>query len=132
MSKLRLVQAIGSWFFVMALSFFVVIGSVAVHEIGHGLMGTYAGCEVQNIVLYSHGFNPATNIKCENDFNQVLVALSGMGLNILFGVIFLFANRPIMNNIAYMFFGFGPQLPWYRQMFKRLFPVFYSVHMSRK
>lgn len=107
MDDFNINKAIGLWFFIIALSTFVVLGSVAVHEIGHALVGAAAGCKVQHITLYAPGANPTTAIECNNTFNHVLVSLAGMGLNILFGIFFLFTNKKIMNNIAYMFFGFG-------------------------
>ncbi|MEA2037195.1 MAG: M50 family metallopeptidase [Nanoarchaeota archaeon] len=107
MADFNIGNAVKLWFFVIALSFFVIIGSVAVHEIGHGLVGAAFGCEVESVVLYSPGESPGANIRCDDDFSHIFVALAGISFNILFGILFLFSETPLMNKVAYMFFGFG-------------------------
>ena len=100
-------HAIKLWFFVIGLSSFIIIGSITVHEFGHAVAGVSLGCDIESITLYAQGTNPNTNIRCSDNIANVLVSLAGMTFNILFGIIFLFAERPIINKMAYMFFGFG-------------------------
>lgn len=107
MEDFNINRAVKSWFVIIGLSFFIIIGSMAVHEIGHAIVGVAAGCSVESIVLYGQGSNPTTSIKCNDDFNNVIVSLAGMAFNVLFGIVFLFSDKRILNNAAYMFFGFA-------------------------
>jgi hypothetical protein len=107
MAEMSVIKAIKLWFFILGLSFFVIIGSIAVHEIGHALVAHASGCVVESITLFSPQSNPTTYISCEEEFSQVFVGVAGMAFNFLFGIMFLFANKRLMNDVAFMFFGFG-------------------------
>ncbi len=107
MEEFSVIRAVRLWFFVIALAFFIIIGSIAVHEIGHAVVAMIAGCSVESILLFSPQSNPATYISCSSETSQIFVSMAGITFNILLGIIFLFSDKPLVNNISYMFFGFG-------------------------
>jgi len=93
--------------FIISMSAFIFISTLAVHELGHALAAQYYGCERGKAVIYDLVGQPRTEMVCEGYYNNTVITLGGIILTFAVGFIFLLTGGKFTTIISYLIFGFS-------------------------
>ena len=88
----------------------VVFGSVLLHELGHALAARAFGIPTRSITLYPFGGVAALQVDAERPREELRIALAGPAVNLVLGVLGLFAWRaglPGAGQFTLINFGMG-------------------------
>ncbi|MCK4997490.1 hypothetical protein KAS08_04245 [Candidatus Pacearchaeota archaeon] len=92
--------------FIIIITNFVFIGTVAVHELGHAVSAQISDCEGTKIVYEMNGF-PHTEINCEDESQKQIWILSGILLPIAIALLLMFSGGTSIKEIALEIIGFS-------------------------
>lgn len=92
--------------FTVSISAFILVSSVAVHELGHALTAQYYGCGQFKAVIYDV-IAPHTEIICDFYYNDLILTLSGFGATLVIALMFVLTGSQFTKGLSYMLFGFG-------------------------
>jgi hypothetical protein len=92
--------------FIIILTNFIFIGTIAIHEGGHFLLSKLnPNCDLERIV-YEGGL-PHTEIICNNSVNSTnIIIFGGILLPILIALLFFFGGGTFMKEISLLIIGF--------------------------
>jgi hypothetical protein len=93
--------------FIISISIFILISSVAIHELGHALIAQYYGCEHSKAVIYDIIKPPHTEIRCNEYYNNVILTLGGIMFTFVIAFIFLLTGGVFTTTLSYLIFGFA-------------------------
>ncbi len=91
--------------FILILTNFVFIGTIAIHEFGHFTVSRFYECEYRRIV-YEENF-PHTEILCKELPNNSVVILGGVLPPLLIAVSLFIIGGKFLKDIALLIAGFG-------------------------
>ncbi|MBW2964497.1 hypothetical protein KY363_03480 [Candidatus Woesearchaeota archaeon] len=91
-------------FFVIALSFFMMLGTLGMHELGHSLAAGFLGCEHST----SFGISFAiTHVSCSSDAGATAITLGGFVLTLLVSLMMFFIGNDFTRKMSYMLIAFS-------------------------
>lgn len=93
--------------FVISICLFIFLSTVAVHEVGHAFTAKIYKCEYSKAVVYDILGPPHTEMRCETNYNDFILTISGLITTILLSFIFIFTKGVFTTLIAYLILGFG-------------------------
>ena len=92
--------------FIISISGFILVSSIAVHELGHALVAQYYGCGQFKAVIYDI-IAPHTEIKCDSYYSNITLTLAGVLATLVIGLIFTLTGTQFTKGLSYLMFGFG-------------------------
>jgi hypothetical protein len=100
--------AVRYFIFILTLLAFLFMSTIAIHEIGHGAAAEILGCESTS-VLFSSGMhsNPFTEVSCMNTSRYPPIAVAGIALPLVFGLLLLLSGRGFVRNIGILTISIG-------------------------
>lgn len=93
--------------FIITLMAFLFLSTLAIHEIGHAVMASIAGCESKAVLYEAKILNPFTEIHCANENSRVIILLSGMLTPIVFGILMILAGGRFVRNMGLLIISLG-------------------------
>jgi hypothetical protein len=108
-SVLNFAGVFGKFFvFITAMSAFIFLSTVALHEFGHAMIAQYYGCENTRAIIYDvAGGSPSTETICGSNYNDLFLTLGGIVATIAIGLVFLLTGGEFTTRLSYIIFGFG-------------------------
>ncbi|RMD67989.1 hypothetical protein D6817_00035 [Candidatus Pacearchaeota archaeon] len=92
--------------FILVMTNFIFIATIALHELSHSLAAMFYGCE-SKAVIYSGEAYPYSEIIC-NDLNgKLVIALAGPLVPLLVGIALLFVGGRIVSSLGLLTIGFN-------------------------
>ena len=92
--------------YVIAVNIAIIIATLAVHEVGHVLIGHVAGCEGGKAIILDLSSTPHAELKCPT--NAITITyLGGLIATIVFGMLFFFARGMVGTYLSYSIWGIG-------------------------
>jgi hypothetical protein len=105
---LNLVNVFAKFFiFIISITGFILLSTLALHEFGHAMVAQYYGCEHTKAVIYDIIDYPHTEIRCSSYYNDTLLTLGGLLATLTIGLIFLLAGGAFTTRLSYLIFGFS-------------------------
>ncbi|MFH1850065.1 MAG: hypothetical protein ABH879_07850 [archaeon] len=114
--------------FILAITSFTFLSTVALHEMGHALVAQYYGCSRSRAVIYDIVGPPHTELICSPLVNGLLITLGGLGLTTLVAAVFFLSGCRLTRGISYLLFSFGLIIS-YSDMKDLMIPQVISVLM---
>jgi hypothetical protein len=93
-------------FFITAISIFVTIGTISIHEISHSLTAKLYGCSY-NQIIFIPGEMPNTEITCTRNLNINVITLAGLIATILISIIIFITSKGAIKYISLIIFSVG-------------------------
>ena len=93
--------------FIISISAFIFISTIAVHELGHALSAQYYGCERSKAVIYDILGPPHTEMACDGYYNNTIITFGGLISTIALALIFLFTGGRFTTIMSYLIFGYS-------------------------
>ncbi len=90
-----------------ALTSFMFIASVAVHEVGHAVSAEIAGCSDVRATIYSTSGLPRTTAVCSTNERERFVTIGGIAGAIIAGIAFALSKERFLKAAGSMLIGFG-------------------------
>ncbi len=97
--------------FLSSVTLFILLSTIAIHEMGHSLTAQYYGCERSKAVIYDITGSAHTEMVCSGYYNDDIITIAGTLFPIAVGLIFFLTGGAFTTNIAYLIFGFALILP---------------------
>jgi hypothetical protein len=119
--------AVRYFIFILTLLAFLFVSTIAIHEIGHGAAAEILGCESTSVLFSSsiHS-NPFTEVSCMNSASYSTIAVAGIALPLIFGLLLLLSGRGFVRNIGILMVSIGLFLS-YGDMQSLKIPLTYLV-----
>lgn len=92
--------------FITTISAFILVSTVAIHELGHALIAQYYGCGQFKAVIYDI-IAPHTEIRCESAYNNIVLTLGGLAATLVIALMFILTGGQFTAGLSYLLFGFG-------------------------
>ena len=92
--------------FIISITAFMLLSTVALHEFGHAMIAQYYNCEHTRAVIYDVVLSPHTAVQCSS-YNDVLFTLGGLMATFIIGLIFLLTGSQFTTRLSYLIFGFA-------------------------
>lgn len=92
--------------FITTISAFILVGTIAIHELGHALTAQYYGCNQFKAVIYDI-IAPHTEIRCESAYNNTVLTFGGIAASLVIALIFILTGGQFTEGLSYLMFGFG-------------------------
>jgi len=92
--------------FIIVLTNFVLISTIGVHELSHVLVSRFYECESKSI-FYEDGKYPYSEIVCDDLSGKNPIALSGVLIPILVGLILLVIGGNFIKAVSFLIIGFN-------------------------
>jgi hypothetical protein len=90
--------------FIMGFVVFLLLGILAVHELGHSLAARVFGCSHET----TFGIGKAvTHVQCDNAANVTMITLGGLFLSIAISVVMFFAGNDFIRRVSFLLFAFS-------------------------
>ncbi len=93
--------------FIMSMSSFIFLSTIAIHELGHSLAAQYYGCQKSKSIIYDLSDRPHTEMVCEGYYNDTVISLAGIILTLVVSFVFLFTGGEFTTIVSYIIFGFS-------------------------
>jgi hypothetical protein len=93
--------------FIISISAFILLSTVALHEFGHAMVAQYYGCEHTRAVIYDIILAPHTEIWCSYYYNNIILTLGGILATFVIALIFLLTGGNFTTRLSYLIFGFS-------------------------
>lgn len=91
-------SAIRSVGIIIVFNIMILFTVLAIHEIGHYLVGLQSGCDSAKVVLLdTTEEGPYTELHCSEGVNLTLPYAASLGFTLVFGGLFLFFKPPERN-----------------------------------
>jgi len=94
---IRLAKFLG---FIASFILFIFIGTVALHELGHALLGHWYHCDESQAILYDRGLVPHTILLCPESSNIVIVTFGGLALPLFMGLLLLLSANAVTRHLS--------------------------------
>lgn len=91
--------------FVLTITNFVFIGTIAIHEFGHYALSQYYGCEHARVIFDSNF--PRTEVLCSQDEFAPFITWAGILLPLGVAALLFFVGGVFMREIAFLVVGFN-------------------------
>ncbi len=86
----------------------IVLSILALHEIGHVLLGVYVGCEAGRAIIFDTlQEGPYAELVCSNSTDYTIAYTGSLLLTTIFAVIFLFLRNSPYRNFFLVVIGFN-------------------------
>lgn len=92
--------------FIISVSAFILVSTIAIHELGHALVAQYYGCNQFKAVIYDI-IAPHTEIRCDSYYNDIALTLAGLAATLVIGMIFILTGGEFTLGLSYLLFGLG-------------------------
>lgn len=92
--------------FVVSMNGFVLISSIAIHELGHALAAQYYGCENLKAVIYDV-IAPHTEFRCKFYYNDAVITMAGLAATMAVAIIFMLTGSKYTRDFSFLLFGYG-------------------------
>jgi hypothetical protein len=92
-------------FFISAISIFITVGTVGIHELGHSIIAAAYKCTPST--MYSLGQMPFTDIQCVEKINLNFIKLEGLISTTIISIIFFFTLKGKVRYLSLTIFSLG-------------------------
>lgn len=92
--------------FIISINGFLLVSTIAIHELGHALVAQYYGCEQFKAVIYDIS-SPHTEIKCGGYYNDAILTLAGIMITSVAGLVFAITGNKYAKGFSFLIFGYG-------------------------
>jgi hypothetical protein len=93
--------------FIFTISMFIMLSTVAIHEMGHAIVSQYYGCTYAKAVVYDTAKSPYTEMRCDSYYNDVILTLGGIGATLVVVFLFLLTGGEFINRMTMLMLGFS-------------------------
>ena len=93
--------------FIISLVPFVLLSTIAIHEVGHSIVAQYYECEYSKSIVYDILDSPHTEIRCSSYYNDIVLTAGGIIAPMIIAVIFLLLGGNFTRDISSLMLGFG-------------------------
>jgi hypothetical protein len=91
-------------FFVIALSVFLMLGTLGVHELGHSISAKALGCSHET----SFGIGYAvTHVTCNSAFGSTIITLGGFVLTLIISMLMYFMGNDFAKRMSFLLIAFS-------------------------
>ncbi len=105
-NKILLIEKISRFIlFIITITGFIFLSTIALHEMGHAIAAQYYGCEHTKAVIYDVINAPHTEIFCGSDYNETIITLAGFFATITTGLLFFLAGGRFTSILSYIILG---------------------------
>jgi hypothetical protein len=91
-------------FFVIALSVFLMLGTLGVHELGHSITAQVFGCSHQTSFGIGHA---VTHVVCESSAGSILIILGGFILTLVVSLLMYFMGNDFAKRMSFLMLAFS-------------------------
>ena len=94
-------------FYIAAMSSFIFLSTVSIHEMGHAIAAKYYNCERGKAIIYDTADSPHTEMVCKEYYNNIVLTISGVILTLIVAIIFLTIGNRFTVILSYLIIGFS-------------------------
>jgi hypothetical protein len=91
-------------FFVIALSVFLMLGTLGVHELGHSITAKAFGCSHETSFGIGHA---VTHVMCESSAGSILIILGGFILTLVVSLLMYFMGNDFAKRLSFLLLAFS-------------------------